>query len=83
MDRQTALLIALAALAAAGLVVSVTGWMHFARDRKMAGEGEGEDDGGDAASDGEANGPEAGDDDAGTGGPSGDGDQSGDGGGGD
>ena len=36
MDRQTVLLIALATLAVAGLVVSVTGWMHFARDRKVA-----------------------------------------------
>ncbi len=32
MDRQSVLLIALAALALAGLVVSITGWMHFARD---------------------------------------------------
>ncbi len=40
MDRQTVLLIALAALGVAGLTVSITGWMHFVRERNVE-DGEG------------------------------------------
>ena len=36
MDRQTVLLLALALLVAAGLVVSVSGWILFARTRRAA-----------------------------------------------
>ena len=36
MDNQTVLLIGLGSLLAAGVVVSVGGWMLFARDRRGA-----------------------------------------------
>jgi hypothetical protein len=36
MDKQSVLLTALATLSVAGIVVSVTGWVHFGRERKAA-----------------------------------------------